>query len=77
MHTLIDGWAPRLGKMMMGNIAELELGEHRISKELADLNMSKAARSGLYGEGVMTKLHEPDQRWNVDSLEIISGQSNV
>lgn len=77
MHTLIDGWAPRLGKMMMGSIAELELGEHRISKELADLNMSKAARSGLYGEGVMTKLHEPDQRWNVDSLEIISGQSNV
>jgi hypothetical protein len=72
MHTLVDGWAPRLGRMMMGNIAELELGEHRISKELADLSLSKTARGGLYGEGVMTKLHEPDQRWNVDTLDIIS-----
>lgn len=73
MHALVDGWAPRLGAVVMGSIAELELGEHRVSKELADLNLSKTARSGFYGEGVMTKLFDPDQRWNVDTLDIISG----
>jgi hypothetical protein len=73
MHALVGGWGPRLGKVMMGNIAELELGEHRISKELAELNLSKTAKSGLYGEGVMTKLYDPDRRWNVDTLDIISG----
>lgn len=73
MHTLVDGWAPRIGKTMMGNIAKLGLGEHTISKELSNLDLSKAARGGLYGEGVMTKLHEPDQRWNVNTLDVISG----
>jgi len=73
MHTLIEGWAPKFGAVRMGSVAELELGEHGISKELAELNLSKTARSGLYGEGVMTKLHDPDQRWNADTLEIISG----
>ena len=73
MHTLIEGWAPKFGAVRMGSVAELELGEHGISKELAELNLSKTARSGLYGEGVMTKLHAPHQRWNADTLEIISG----
>ena len=73
MHTLVEGWAPKFGAVRMGSIAELELGEHGISKELAELNLSKTARSGLYGEGVMTKLHDPDQRWNADTLDIISG----
>ena len=73
MHALVEGWAPKFGAVRMGSVAELELGEHGISKELAELNLSKTARSGLYGEGVMTKLHAPDQRWNADTLEIISG----
>jgi hypothetical protein len=73
MHALVEGWAPRLGMVMMGNVAELEIGEHRIGKELAGLNLSKIARSGLYGEGVMTKLYDPDRRWNVDTLNVISG----
>ncbi|MBA7643249.1 MAG: acetoacetate decarboxylase family protein [Proteobacteria bacterium] len=73
MHTLIEGWAPKFGAVRMGSVAELELGEHGISKELAELNLSKTARSGLYGEGVMTKLHDPDQRWNADTLDIVSG----
>jgi hypothetical protein len=73
MHTLTEGWAPKFGAVRMGSIGELELGEHGISKELAELNLSKTARSGLYGEGVMTKLHDPDQRWNADTLDTISG----
>jgi hypothetical protein len=72
MHALVDGRAPRLGAVMMGNVARLELGEHQISKELADLDLSKIARSGQYSEGMMTKLHNPDQRWNVDTLVPIS-----
>ena len=68
MHALADGWAPRLGVVMMGNVARLELGEHRISKELADLDLSKVARSGQYAEGMMSKLHDPDKRWNVETL---------
>jgi len=72
MHTLVEGWAPKFGAVTIGSVAELELGEHGISNELAELNLSKTARSGLYGEGVMTKLHDPDQRWNADTLDIIS-----
>ena len=68
MHALVDGWAPRLGTVMMGNVARLELGEHRIGKELAELSLSSTARSGQYTEGMMTKLYDPDQRWNVDTL---------
>ena len=60
----------------MGNVARLELGEHRISKELADLNISKTARIGQYAEGMMTKLYDPDQRWNVNSLALINSDSN-
>ena len=68
MHGFVDGWAPRLGSMMMGNVAQLELGEHRISKELAELDLSMVALSGEYSEGMMTKLHDPDKRWNIDTL---------
>jgi hypothetical protein len=68
MHALVDGWVPSSGEAMMGNVARLELGEHRISKELADLNLSKTARIGQYAEGMMTKLYDPDKRWNVDTL---------
>jgi hypothetical protein len=72
MHALVEGWAPKLGTVRMGSLGKLELGEHGISSELAGLTLSKTARSGLYGEGVMTKLHNPDRRWNADTLEIIS-----
>jgi len=68
MHGLVDGWAPRLSKVMMGNMAQLELGEHWISKELAELELSKVARSGMYAEGMMLKMHEPDKRWNIDTM---------
>lgn len=72
MHTLIEGWAPRFGVKMMGGKSKLELGEHPISQELAKLNLSANAQSGYYAEGMMTKLYEPDQCWNVDTLEVIS-----
>ena len=32
----------------LGSYAELEPGNHRISKELAELNFSKKARGGMY-----------------------------
>jgi hypothetical protein len=75
MHALVDGWAPRLGAVMIGDVARLELGEHRISKELTDLELSKTARSGQYTEGMMTKLHDPDQSWNVDTLAPLESRS--
>jgi len=68
MHGLIEAWAPKLGLMMKGTIAEIEFGEHPISKELSALNFGKTAKGVVYAEGAMTKLHEPDQRWNVDTL---------
>ncbi|PQP35418.1 hypothetical protein C6A37_02575, partial [Desulfobacteraceae bacterium SEEP-SAG9] len=71
MHTLIEGKAPKLGQTMIGKMGELELGEHSISQELKELNLSNVARGGQYGEGVMTKLHSPDQRWNIETLEVI------
>ncbi len=76
MHALNDGWAPRLGTVMMGNVARLELGEHRISKELSDLELSKIARSGQYAEGAMTKFYDPDKRWNVNTLVPIESLNN-
>ena len=72
MHALVEGMAPSLGKVVMGNIARLELGEHRISKELTELGLSKVARNGQYAEGMMTKLNEPDTLWNVETLTIIN-----
>jgi hypothetical protein len=71
MHALVDGRAARQGTVMMGRVARLELGDHRISRELADLGMSEIARSGMYMEGMMTKLYDPDQRWDVDTLSPI------
>ena len=73
LHTQVEGWAPKFGSAKRGRIAELELGEHRISKEIAELNLSRTARTGLYAEGAMTKLHAPDQRWCGDTLELLSG----
>ena len=72
MHTFVDGWAPRYGVKMMGHKAKLELGVHRISQEISELNLSKTSSSGQYAEGVMSKLHAPDQRWNVDTLAVVS-----
>jgi hypothetical protein len=73
MRGVTEGWAPKIGETMLGSDAELELGNHRISKELAELNLSKKARDGMYAEGMMAKLYDPDILWNVDSLEKIPG----
>jgi hypothetical protein len=67
MHGLVDGWAPQLGTVMSGNVARLELGDHRISKELAGLGISQTAHSGEYAEHMMTKLFDPDKRWKVNT----------
>jgi len=72
MHTIIEAYAPRFGMKMMGSMAELELGNHSISKELSELSLSKTARSGTYAEGMMMKLNDPDKRWDVETLEVIS-----
>jgi hypothetical protein len=71
MHALADGWVSQLGTVMMGNVAQLELGEHRIGKELVDLGIGETARSGQYIGGMITKLYEPDQLWNIDTLSPI------
>jgi hypothetical protein len=70
MHGLVEGWIPKIGSTMRRTIAEIELGRHPIGKELADLDLGKSAKV-TYGEGAMTKLHEPDQRWNADTLKEI------
>lgn len=75
MHTLIDMQAPRHGTAMMGSCAELELGEHPISKELVDLQLSRSPRSGIYGEGMMGKLYAPDKFWKADTLDIVSSET--
>ena len=72
MHAFVEGKATRLGSGMIGEIAEIELGEHPISNELAGLNLNKTALIGQYGEGAMSKLHEPDRRWDVESLDPVS-----
>lgn len=69
MRTLVEGWAPKIGETMLGGDAQLELGNHSISKELLELSLSKTARSGIYAEGMMTKLYVPDIRWNADTLQ--------
>jgi hypothetical protein len=73
LHTQVEGWAPKFGSVKMGKIAELELGEHRISREIAELNLRRTAHTGLYAEGAMTKLQAPDKRWCGDTLELLSG----
>jgi hypothetical protein len=71
VHSLIEGWAPKFGFMMRGVISKLELGEHRISKELAELNIDKTPKAVGYAEGAMGKVHEPNKRWNVDTSKTI------
>ena len=73
LHTQVEGWAPKFGSVKIGRIAELELGEHWISREIAELDLSRTARTGLYAEGAMTKLYDPDQRWSGDTLKLLSG----
>lgn len=68
MHGLVDGWAPRLGTMTTGNMAQIELGQHWISEEIAGLELSNVALSGMYAEGMMMKMYDPDKRWNFDTL---------
>jgi len=36
---------------MMGNKAKLELGNHRISQEIDELNLNKTSLSGQHAEG--------------------------
>jgi hypothetical protein len=72
MHTLVEGWAPQYGVKMMGHKANLELGNHKISQEIAELNLSKNSLSGQHAEGMMSKLYSPDHHWDVNTLAIIS-----
>lgn len=72
MHTLIEGRAAKFGQKMWGKCGELELGSHRISDELKDLGLSKSAWSGFCGEGAMSKLYDPDQQWDKDTLKPVS-----
>jgi len=74
MHGFVDGLAQRAGKVFWGNMARLELGEHKIGKELSELGLSKIARSGQYAEGMMTKLYEPDKFWDIETLTIVDSQ---
>jgi len=71
MHGLVEGWAPKMGKVTLGRVGTLELGKHKISEELRSLNLSKYAGTGIYAEGMMTKLYDPDVLWNVETLEQI------
>ena len=68
MHGSAIGWAQSLGTRLIGEIAHLELGEHQISKELKELNLKENACSGQYADGVMTKLYDSDQQWDVETL---------
>ena len=68
---LTEFWAPKFKVKIRGTISEIEIGQHRISKEQADHNISKTAKGVIYAEGAVTKLHEPNQRWNADNLEAI------
>lgn len=72
MHTLIEGLAPRYGLKIIGNKAELELGNHWISQEIAQLNLSKTSFAVQHIEGMMTKLYTPNQHWDVNTLAAVS-----
>ena len=71
MHTLVEGTAPNYGFKMMGYKANLELGSHQISHEIAGLNLSKTSVSGQYADGMMSKLYSPDQHWDIYTLQTI------
>ena len=73
MHTRVEGWAPKYGVKPMGYKATLELGNHRISHEIAALELSQTSLSGQYADGMMSKLYSPDQHWDVNTLALISG----
>jgi len=73
LHTLVEGMAPRYGLKMMGHKAKLELGNHKISQEIAELNLSKNSLSGQHAEGMMSKLYSPDRHWDANTLAAISG----
>jgi hypothetical protein len=70
MHSLVELYVPKFGMQMMGNAGEVELGDHRISRQLAKLGLGKAI-SGQYAEGMMTKLYDPDRMWDVETLKEI------
>jgi hypothetical protein len=72
MHSLVEVYAPKLGKKTFGRCGELELGSHRISNELKDLKLSKSAWSGFCGDGIMAKLYDPDQQWDKETLQVVS-----
>ena len=72
MHSLVEGKAPRYASKMMGYKAKLELGNHKISQEIAELNLSKTSMSGQRAEGMMSKLYSPDQHWDMNTLALIS-----
>lgn len=72
MHTLVEVLSAKYGKKSLGKFGELELGSHRISNELKQLKLKKTAWSGFCGDSTMSKLHDPDQYWDKDTLEPIS-----
>jgi len=72
MHTLIEGRAPRYELKMKGNRAQLELGNHWISQEIAELDLSKTSLAVQHTDGMMTKLHSPNRRWDVNTLAVVS-----
>ena len=73
MHALIEGRAPKFGSVIFSKFAELELGDHPIGKELKEAELNLTARTGFYAEGMMTKLYDPDLRWQASTLKPISG----
>lgn len=72
MHTLIEGRAEKFGQKTWGNCGELELGSHKISDEIRSLGLSGSAKSGFFGDSIMSKLHYPDMRWDKESLKLVS-----
>jgi hypothetical protein len=72
MHTLVKAHAAKYGQVKFGKCGELELGSHRISNELKNLDLSKFAWSGFFGEGTMSRLYDPDRQWDKDTMNSIS-----
>ncbi len=71
MYTLIEGMAPRYRMKMFGNGASLELGSHPISREIMRLGLGKTALAVQYIDGMMTKLHCPNQYRDVNTLAAV------
>ncbi len=68
MHGYVEGLVQNLRTKLMGKTSSLEVGDHPISKELKELEISSNAFCIQHAEGAMTKLYDPDQEWNVDTL---------